>query len=220
MRGYTEDLGLASVQAFRDGLGNYNTPQNAFLTGKAAMVVQGPWLANIINEFAPGLDYGVAPFPVVESLFDENAPVALIDTDVLVIPRGARHPEASMEFIAYTQRQAVTEYLATKHCKPSPLATCTEEFLANHPNKGIRVHNDLARSSRAFVCPQTRTWPQYKDAFDSAVQRIWKLEAPVAEILAGVQRSAQQAIDRAARLQRRREGGPPSGAPAGGRDSA
>lgn len=227
MQGYARGLGVDWVKRFQEGFGKYFTPENPFLTGKVAMIVQGPWIANLIRAFRPDLDYGVAPFPIADvgsRIADRQAkgpgaasdprseihnpqshdPVGLIDTDVLVIPRGAKNPEASMEFIAWTQRQDMTEMLATAHCKPSPLAVASESFLANHPNKGIRVHYDIFNSPRAFIAPPTRVWQQFKDEFDSAVQRMWRLEQPAARVLAEMQGRVQGLIDRAADRRRRR----------------
>lgn len=204
MQTYAAGLGVDRVKSFQESFGNYFTPENPFLTGKVAMIVQGPWMANLIQAFKPDLDYGVAPFPV-EGGYDPAAPVGLIDTDVLVIPRGARHPEASMEFIAFTQRQDMTELLAAAHCKPSPLTQTSEAFLASHPNRGIRVHYDLLNSPRAYIAPSTPVWQQFKDDFDSTVQRVWRLESEPAPLMAALQTRSQALIDRAAEQRRRRD---------------
>jgi ABC-type glycerol-3-phosphate transport system substrate-binding protein len=214
VRWYAEGLGAERVKRFAEGFGNYFTPENPFLTGKVAMIVQGPWMANLINAFAKDLDYGVAPFPT-ETAYDPAAPVGLIDTDVLVIPRGCRHPEAAMEFVAFTQRRDMTERLAKAHCKPSPLAEVSEAFLREHPNRGIRVHYDLLRSPRAFTAPATRVWQQFKDEFDTTVQRISRLDAEPADALGRLQGRVQGLIDAAADERRRRYAG--RAAPGGAR---
>lgn len=203
MQSYARDLGVDRVKSFQEGFGNYFTPENPFLTGKVGMIVQGPWVANLVQAFKPDLDYGVAPFPTVSGSAADQ-PVGLIDTDVLVIPRNARHPEASMEFIAWTQRQDMSELLATAHCKPSPLAVASDEFLSRHPNRGIRVHYAIFGSNRAYIAPKTPTWQQFKDEFDSAVQRVWRLEAPPREVMGGLQSRTQAIIDHAAAQRRRR----------------
>jgi ABC-type glycerol-3-phosphate transport system substrate-binding protein len=205
----TRRLGVDALKRFRSGLGNYDSPLNAFLDGKVAMEIQGPWLANVVNTFKPDLDYGVAPMPVLASLYQPDAPVALIDTDILVIPRGAPHPEASMEFIAYTQRQDVVEFLSTVHCKNSPLAASTPGFLAGHPNRGVRVHDALAKSPRSFVVPRTRTWLQFKEEFDATAEEIWALQVPAGAGLGRLARRTQAILDRAAdrRCRRRARGG-------------
>lgn len=207
MQTYPRRYGVDRVKAFKSGFAHaYDSPQNALLDGKCAMVVQGPWLANVINAKKPGFDYGVAPFPVADALDDEGAPVGLVDSDVLVIPRGVKHPEASMEFVAFTQRQENVEFMSTAHFKNSPLAASTPDFLARHPNRGIRVHDAIAKSPRAYLCPRTRTWPQFKDEFDAAMQRMWGLERPAREELATTQARTQGFLDRAEDQRQRRAG--------------
>lgn len=206
---YPRDLGADKVERFRSSFGSYNTPENAFLTGKVAMVIQGPWMANMVEKFAPSLDYGVAPFPVETSVYRPDEPMALIDTDILVIPRGARNPEASMEFIAYTQRQDVTELLATAHCKGSPLRSQSEAFINNHPNRGVKLHSDLFASPRAFVCPQTRVWQEIKDKFDVAALQMWTLKQNQREALDRAQITAQSLLDQNAQQRARRYGTKP-----------
>lgn len=203
MQSHVRDLGADRLKRFADSFGNYFTPENPFLTGKVAMIVQGPWIANLINAFSPDFDYGVAPFPTVAGTSDQS-PVGLIDTDVLVIPKGSRHPEAAMEFIAFTQRQSMTEQLAAAHCKPSPLAKVSDEFMANHPNRGIRVHYDILRSDQAYVPPRTRVWQQFKDEFDSMVQRLWRLELDAAPAMSSLQGRVTSLLDHAAEQARRR----------------
>jgi spermidine/putrescine-binding protein len=131
---------------------------------------------------------------VDQSLLDEASPLTCIDTDVLMIPRGAKHPEASMEFIAFTQRRENVEALASAHCKGSPLASVSEEFLESHANRGVRLHTSMAGSPRAFIAPTTPNWPQYKDLLDTAFQDMWKLEAQPAARLGLVEQRANEIL--------------------------
>jgi ABC-type glycerol-3-phosphate transport system substrate-binding protein len=205
-----KDLGLQPSIAFQESFGTYDTPDNAFLAGKVAMIFQGPWIANVIKAFKPDLDYGVAPFPVDDHLYRADAPVACIDTDILVIPRGVKHPEASMEFIAYTQTQPVVEHLAKVHAKGSPILDVSEDFVRTHPNRGVAVHNALASSPRAFLCPRTRAWTQLKAEFDAMFVPIRRLDRPAATILKEIQDRSQAILDRNAATRARR-GGPEKG---------
>lgn len=206
MCSYTRTLGHDKVERFRSSLGSYNTPENGFLTGRVGMVLQGPWLANMVQQFRPDLEYGVAPFPVEESVFRENEPVSLIDTDILVIPRGAKNPAASMEFIAYTQSQEATELLATAHCKGSPLRSQSDTFVQSHPNRGVALHSSLFASPRAFVCPKTRVWQEFKDKFDIAADEMWKGSVSPKDALGRMQGTLQRLLKNAADQRRRRYG--------------
>ena len=110
-----------------------------------------------------------------------------------------------MEFIAYTQRQEVVESLSTVHCKNSPLAVSSARFLSDHPNRGVRVHDALAKSTKAFLCPKTRTWLQFKEEFEAAAENIWALRAPAATELRSLEQRTQAILDHATDQRRRRE---------------
>ncbi|MBL8745206.1 MAG: ABC transporter substrate-binding protein [Phycisphaerae bacterium] len=202
---YPERLGVDRMLRFQSGFGYYGTPENPFLAGKVAMTNQGPWLANMIRQYRPDMDYAVAPFPVDSAIEDPDAPIGLLDSDVLVIPRGARHPRESMEFIAYTQRPEIVEYLSAVHCKNSPLARSSDRFVKNHPNRYVSVHAAIADSPRAFLFPRTRTWEHYVAEFNAAMARMWTLREKADIALASVQRAAQAELDEAADRRRRRE---------------
>ena len=109
-----------------------------------------------------------------------------------------------MEFVAYTQRQEVVEYLSTAHCKNSLLVAVSDEFVNNHPNRGVRVHGSIAASPRSFLCPRTRTWPQFKDEFDASMQRMWSHARTAEDELAAITAKVQAVLDRAGDQRRRR----------------
>jgi len=207
VQSYPKEFGLTRLNEFRSTFGNYDSPLNPFLAGKLSMVIQGPWLANMINAYAPDLDYGVVPLPVAESLYDPARPIGLVDTDILTIPRGVKHPDASMEFIAYTQRQDITEKLATVHCKGSPLATSSPQFLATHPNRGVRVFDDIAKSPRSFLVPKTRAWIQIRDELIWVFDQSWNMKGDPKDLLARAQTKVQGVLDNFELQSRRRAEG-------------
>jgi ABC-type glycerol-3-phosphate transport system substrate-binding protein len=203
--GYPSRLGMAASQEFGNAYNrSFHSPQDPFISGRVAMIVQGPWLANFINRYSPGLDYGVAPVPVAPELVDPANPYGLLEADVLIIPRGCRNPEAAFEFVRFTQRQDVQEQLAREHTKSSPLASCTPGFFDGHGNKYVRVFDAITRSRNVRILPQTPVWKSYAHLTEGAFDAVWKGEDP-ATICAGVQRRAQEMIDRAAAVQAKRQ---------------
>jgi multiple sugar transport system substrate-binding protein len=204
---YAKRLGVKAAMSFKSGFATeYSSPLNALLAGKAAMVVQGPWLANVINQFKPDLDYGVAPIPVAEGLYREGEPIGLVESDVLMIPRNAPNKDAAMEFVAYTQRPEIVERLSTAHFKNTTLASASEAFVKNHPNRGIAVFNAIANSPRGYLAARTRVWPEFKDLLDAAQQQIWSCEETPKEILGRVRERSQSAMTLAAERSARRRG--------------
>jgi ABC-type glycerol-3-phosphate transport system substrate-binding protein len=219
LRGYDWVRSTAASQEksafakFRASFGNYDSPKNAFLTGQLAMIVQGPWLANVIAAHhdkpalaagRPALDYGVVPMPSIAALRDDANPIGPAEADVVVIPRGVKHPEACAEFLAFCQKQENIEELARAHFKSSPLSTSSERFLATHPNKGIATFDAIAKSTRAFVTPRTRVWPEIKREMDAMMDDLYRGET-TAKVLGGVNTRVQAVLDRY-KAQRARRG--------------
>ncbi len=202
---YPQKWGADRLVRMQSGFGSYGTAEHPFLTGKVAMTMQGPWLANLIQRFSPGLDYGVAPFPVESGLYDPDQPIGLLDSDVLVVPKGAKHPRESFEFIAFTQQPEIMERLSAAHCKNSPLRTSSEQFVATHPNRFLHVHDAIANSPRAFLFPRTRIWSEYVAQFDASMQGMWRLQTPASVALERIERIVQARLDRETKMRALRE---------------
>lgn len=148
LESYPARYGGPELFKLRGGFGNFASPDNPFFNGKVAMILQGVWMDNFIRKFAPeGFSYGVAPFP--ETTEHPEAPLTIAQTDILVIPAGARHPREAMEFIAFVQQQNTMEALCMAQRKLSPLARVSEGFLRNHPHPYLREFQRLAQSPRA-----------------------------------------------------------------------
>jgi ABC-type glycerol-3-phosphate transport system substrate-binding protein len=229
---YSRRLGVERIMEFRSAFaGLVDSPQNAFLDRKVAMVQQGPWMANYIANQKPELnrwnatpqdlerervgklkladrqrlsEWAVAPFPsAVEGLKD----VTYVPFDLLAIPAGARHKNEAFEFIAYVQRQDVMEKLCSLHCKNSPLAKVSKQFIENHPNPYIEVFERLAASPNARPVPPVPIWPEINDVIGRDVgQKVALLQSKAADALAAAQKRLEQRLedyrrDQAARKQ-------------------
>lgn len=174
----TRRQGVAQVRSFSSGFGTFASPQNAFLAGKVAMVFQGVWMNSFIQQFAPGLEYGVAPWPTAAT---NRENFTAVDADVLTIPRGAKHPREAWEFIQYvttpnTQARRQEElrgvellcFLQQKH---SPLREWSPFFTEHHPHPYIGIFRQLADSPNAMFLPKIGIWQEYRrellDAFDA-----------------------------------------------------
>jgi hypothetical protein len=109
-----------------------------------------------------------------------------------------------MEFIAFTQTQRAVEFLSTVHCKNSTLTDVTPQFVAKHVNKGLAAFAKVAESPRAFRCPHTPAWMEFKDVCDSMFADVWAQKAPAATLLATAQTRSQGVLDEAAAAAKRR----------------
>lgn len=195
MATYPRRFGVANLLSFKDGFGNFASPQNAFFTGRVAMVLQGVWMYNFIQSYAPkDFEWGAAPFPTVDPTKYPNVTIA--ETDELVIPRGAKHADEAFEFIRYVNSQKSMEKLCMGQRKFSPLRACSPEFIRDHPNPYIQVFIDLAKSPNAVSPPQITTWTEYRKDMANAVGRVLTQKATPDAALADVQARQQHLFDR------------------------
>jgi ABC-type glycerol-3-phosphate transport system substrate-binding protein len=201
-----ERVGRAAGRAFAGAFGrSMHSAGDPFITGRVAMIVQGPWMANFIAAYRPGLAYSCVAAPEAGGA-DEDRPAGLLEADVLMIPRGARHAEEAYAFVRYMQRREVQEALCRMHHKPSPLAEVSPGFIEGHPSPCIGVHERIAKSPRANILPRTRVWKAYADLIASAFDAVWS-GAEAGPALRRVEARAQALLDREAarRAARRRE---------------
>jgi len=192
---YTKRFGAQKLITFRAGFGNIASSQNPFFTGRVAIELEGVWMYNFIKNYAPpDFEWGAAPFPTSDPSKYHDTTIA--ECDALVIPSGARHPKEAFEFIAFVNSQKEMEKLCFAQRKFSPLAQCSPDFLANHPNPYIRVFLDLAKSPNATLGPpRLISWSQYKNNFDNALSRIQAGDTTAAEALHEVQVRQQKIQD-------------------------
>jgi ABC-type glycerol-3-phosphate transport system substrate-binding protein len=198
-------IGPEAARRFANAYGrSFHSPQDPYMSGRVSMIVQGPWIANFIRLYTPDLDYAAAPVPVEASIYDPERPAGMVEADILVIPRGCRHPEEAFAFVKWMQRPEVQARLSSEHAKSSPMNAVPAGFYENHPNKYVKVHEAITRSERVQILPQTRVWQQYADMTLGAFQSIWQ-GAATEPILRDVEARVQQLIDLAAERRAERE---------------
>lgn len=194
---YTKKYGLDNLRKFGAAFGNFSSPQNPFLAGQVAMILQGTWMYNFIDKYAPQLEWGAAPFPSADPVKDPM--VALGECDVLVIPRGARHVREAFAFIRFVNTQKEIEKLNLGQRKFSPLAKTSPDFIQNHPNPYIQVFIDLATHGAVCYTPRMVIYNEYSDEMFFAADQIFNLLATPEEALHNVQKRIQWKFDRVLR---------------------
>ncbi len=194
---YPLKYGVKNIQTFGSSFGNPSSPQSPFLAGQIAMVLQGVWMYNFIDKYNPSLEWGAAPFPSSDP--EKNPNVTIAECDVLVIPRGARHPLEAFEFIKYVNTQGPMEKLCMGQRKFSPLATMSADFVKNHPNPAITTFIELSRSPNARAVPKMSVWNIYVDEMIVAFGQVFTLAKTPKEALDDVQQRTQWKLDRVTR---------------------
>jgi len=194
-RDTAEKYGIENLRNYGASGGNFASPQNPFLSGRVAMELQGVWMHNFIEKYAPDLDWGVAPFPAADPVAGKD--ITIVESDVLVIPRGAPHAAEAFEFMAYICQRGPAEKLALGHRKFTALRDVSPEFFASHPNPHIREFVRLANSRQARSVPRLGIWREYQEEMRVAGGNAMWLVTPPEEALAQVQQRVSWRWERA-----------------------
>jgi ABC-type glycerol-3-phosphate transport system substrate-binding protein len=107
-----------------------------FLQGKVAMFLAGTWTGHLIEEQVPGFRFGMMSFPRGPHGQGRGG---MTWTNLMCIPKGARHPELAWAFITYYcgMRNALWKLKVID--RNSPLAAFSEtpewkESIRRHPS--------------------------------------------------------------------------------------
>ncbi|NYE09002.1 multiple sugar transport system substrate-binding protein [Bacillus niacini] len=127
------EYGSDNLDRFSSGLGKYMSAQNPFFIGKYAMTIDGEWLPTFIKQYAPNLNYGIAPIP-----YDENQPefanAGNINTSVFYIPKGAKHPDEAWEFLNwFAKKENMVKFTAKLGNLPTLNSALTDSAYADVP---------------------------------------------------------------------------------------
>ena len=204
VQSYAKEYGASRMQTFRSGFGAFASPQNAFMDEKVAMVLQGGWMGNFIAQFRPELQWAAAPFPYPSDKPELDGRT-FADLDILVIPRGAKHPKEAFEFITYMQSQKAMEKLCLLQTKHSPLAQASPTFYEQHPNPYIRLFTDMPKNDSVVSPPKIAIWPEYSSELRNAFDQVFVEGKDPQEVLTRVRLRMQPALDRYLKEKRLRE---------------
>lgn len=205
---------VRQLQNFQSGFGQFNSPQNAFMSGKVSMVLQGPYFARFIERNKPALvgHYSVGLVPLPKAMNLPPGSISFADLDIWVIPRGARHKPEAMEVLRFLTRQENMESLCKVHAKPSPLLRVSEGFLTDHPNPYIRLFEQTMVAPRIECMPMSPVWERVKGEFTTALGNMWRApeQYPVQATLTRVQATCDGYVteyEYYASLRRQKQGG-------------
>lgn len=196
-RTFFETYGLEQVRRFGSSHGGFASSGNPFFSGKVAMIINGPWLPKFAEEYAPGLRFRTCALPSVDGIAPDTT---LADSDIIVIPRGAKHPKEAFEFLAFLSRLEISEQLNLAQSKMSPLAKRSTSFVEEHPNREIeRFHNVMTEGEPFLVYRSvvfSRFISELYTAFDIASRSLEESHAFLRDVEAKTNERIRRAEER------------------------
>jgi len=102
--------GADNLKEFVAGQGDEWSAPNDFHRGRVAMMFDGEWRVAMIDDYAPDLNYGTAPYPTPDGQEDQYG-IGRVGGTIVGIPRGSAHPAEAWLLVQYlaTNTDALVE---------------------------------------------------------------------------------------------------------------
>lgn len=181
--------GVDQVKRFQSGFGEYASPQNPFYVGKVAMVVDGEWQSRFVQQYAPDLNWGVAPLPVPDDR-PELAGASDLSASMFFIPRNAKHKQEAWQFMRYLMSsEPMWDFTLALANLPARLSLASDPGYAELPNYSGWLESLSNPNLRSF--PSTEWSAEYRTELASALDGVFNGNASPDEAMADVQGKAE-----------------------------
>lgn len=167
--------GYDNLRAFTAGAGAQYSTSNAFQTGQLAMMLDGEFRTAFVQNEAPDLDYGTAPFPAPDDRPDSYGAGAWT-VHLAGITNRSTHPEAAWQLVKWlaTDTGAQTALAKGLHNVPTTQAALKSPELAAIPH--FKPFLDMAANPHSKVPPNTPAGVSYQDTMASFLEE-WEAGA-------------------------------------------
>ncbi|WP_420033690.1 ABC transporter substrate-binding protein [Streptomyces sp. cg28] len=152
--------GYGALERFRTSFGDEMSNQNAFLTGKVAMHLDGEWRGLMLDDDKAKFDWGVAPLPVPDDQVEKYGRGYLTGT-VAGIAHSSKHQNAAWELLKFltADTDQVVKFGNAIHNVPSTKAALTSPKLDADPT--FRTFLDIAKNKYSQVMPPSTNGGMY-----------------------------------------------------------
>jgi len=190
-------VGNDRVVRFEAGLNSGDAGNWPFIGGQVSVQLDGEWRVQQIAQFAPGLDYRIAPLPPPAG-GKKLSSFSMVD--YLTIPKGAKHPEGAWEFMKFwaglADPERAAKYKVWFGWLPSSPemanAPAFKQFVHQYPQ--FRTFMDLAASDNIEATPPVPLQVYWADRVQAADDLAMRGTLPPRQALDRL----QQELDREA----------------------
>ncbi|WP_055702069.1 ABC transporter substrate-binding protein [Streptomyces silaceus] len=144
--------GYGDLERFRLTFGDEMSSQNAFLTGKVAMHLDGEWRGLMLDEAKAEFDWDVAPLPVPDDQADTYGRGFITGT-VAGIAHSSKHQNAAWELVRFltADTDQVVTFANAIHNVPSTFAALKSPKLDADPT--FRTFFDILENKHSKALP-------------------------------------------------------------------
>lgn len=174
-------FGSDVLNRFIAGFGPYMSDQDAFATGKVAMMLDGAWRSAHLSKIE-GLDWGAIPLP---AFAPEHENTTMVDTSTLFIPANSENKEAAAEFLKYLfSPEPMAKFTAALGNMPARVSLIGSDSYAHLEN--IEVWQAALASDNAVGAPSVPFTSEYLSDLGSAFEQVLQGNATLEEALGQV----------------------------------
>ena len=193
VKGFIDEIGLDNVLQLMGTFGVAD--QHGFISGKVAMMILDSSFPEIISKYNPDLNYKVIPIPS----FKGSKTVSSAGTWWVGIPKGAKNPRQSWEFIKFiSDKKNQIDYL--NKTEESLLSANKDVALMRQSKEmpfGDIFISQLQNSKSPSIIPlaHDKFWEEY----DRAEERILRNTGVISEILSNAETQIQLELNKSKR---------------------
>jgi len=187
------DLGLAKgfeldkVTNFTSGFADEGN--NPFFLGKLAMSIEGCWNVAFTKEYAPDLNYGIAPVPASDPAYYKSNGVG---TNPIIIPNNVDNAEAAWAFGKFLSTNVdVSQNFSDLVANIPQLKSAVEGF---SEDANTQFFAELSSSPNAAAWYPIPVAAQYDDELGAAVDKMYTGMAAPKEALDVAQKNLEAAL--------------------------
>jgi ABC-type glycerol-3-phosphate transport system substrate-binding protein len=163
--GYAKKYNITKLDAFAQGYGDYLSANNPLFNGKQGITTAGEWINGIVKQYSPDTQLGFFAPPPPDG---GKQMVTTYGGSIFTIPRGAKNPDASWEFIDWLQRpENMERFDATINNLPTRKASAAKPQFSDPA--GYKLSQDLLNSPNAQGPLPLPVFDQYLTELGKAV---------------------------------------------------
>jgi len=193
------------LQSFHKGLGEHQSANNPFYTGRVAMLAEGPWQVTFVKKYAPNLDWGVAALPAAPGVGTVGyVPVGMVDC----IPSTSPNKEAAKKFLRwfYSPRpdgrpSPVSDFCHQVHNIPTRIEEANQERFIGNPE--FKVFVDQMSAPKVVLFPVMPATQFMLDQAERQRERAVYGQITPAQAAANVANDTNRQLDRVRELAKR-----------------
>ena len=161
---FVDAIGYDKLNAYTSGLGQEFSADNAFQNGSVAMNLDGEYRTAFIDDQAPDLDYGTAPFPTADDHTDLYGG-GYVTGNIAGISKGSTHPELAWALLKYLTTNTDAVVKLSNGLKNAPTTADALSSPKLEVSEQFKTFLDILSNKNSSTTPPSPLGAGYQQTF-------------------------------------------------------